>query len=90
MYLTIQLPCLKITICQCVVCTLFKPEFSSVKAAGWSTFKEQIDESRNIVSLPKYLYPCPEVMHVIIGQNIKDANTLREYFKPLEDWLTVK
>lgn len=31
--------------------------------------------------------PWPEVMKVMTGQEKMDANALREYFKPLEDWL---
>lgn len=32
--------------------------------------------------------PWPEVMKVMTGQEKMDANAIREYFKPLEDWLT--
>lgn len=31
--------------------------------------------------------PWPEVMKVITGQDKMDASAIREYFKPLEDWL---
>lgn len=31
--------------------------------------------------------PWPEVMKVITGQEKMDASAIREYFKPLEDWL---
>ena len=34
--------------------------------------------------------PWPEVMKAITGQEIMDASAMREYFKPLEDWLTVQ
>lgn len=32
--------------------------------------------------------PWPEVMRVITGQEKMDAYAIREYFKPLEKWLT--
>lgn len=32
--------------------------------------------------------PWPEVMKAMTGQGKMDASALREYFKPLEDWLT--
>lgn len=31
--------------------------------------------------------PWPEVMKAITGQGIMDASAIREYFRPLEDWL---
>lgn len=34
--------------------------------------------------------PWPEVMKVITGQEKMDASALREYFKPLEEWLIKK
>ncbi|KAK4008522.1 hypothetical protein OUZ56_013657 [Daphnia magna] len=34
--------------------------------------------------------PWPEVMKSMTGQEIMDASAIREYFKPLEDWLTIK
>lgn len=34
--------------------------------------------------------PWPEVMNVITGQDKMDASAIREYFKPLEDWLTLE
>jgi peptidyl-dipeptidase A len=30
----------------------------------------------------------PEIMKVMTGQEKMDASAIREYFKPLEDWLT--
>jgi hypothetical protein len=32
----------------------------------------------------------PEVMKVMTGQEKMDASAIREYFKPLEDWLTAE
>ena len=34
--------------------------------------------------------PWPEVMKVMTGQEKMDASAIREYFKPLEDWLNVQ
>ena len=34
--------------------------------------------------------PWPEAMEKITGQQRMDASALREYFKPLEDWLKAK
>jgi len=34
--------------------------------------------------------PWPEVMKVMTGQEKMDASAIREYFKPLEDWLTLE
>lgn len=34
--------------------------------------------------------PWPEVMEVITGQDKMDASAIREYFKPLEDWLIIQ
>ena len=34
--------------------------------------------------------PWPEAMQVIAGQNKMDASAIREYFKPLEDWLKIQ
>jgi len=34
--------------------------------------------------------PWPEAMQVIAGQNEMDASAIREYFKPLEDWLKIQ
>ena len=34
--------------------------------------------------------PWPEAMKVITGQERMDASAIRDYFKPLEDWLTAK
>lgn len=34
--------------------------------------------------------PWPEVMKVMTGQEMMDASAIREYFKPLEDWLTTQ
>ena len=31
--------------------------------------------------------PWPEAMRAITGQDSMDASAIREYFKPLEDWL---
>lgn len=31
--------------------------------------------------------PWPEAMQAITGQSKMDATAIREYFKPLEDWL---
>lgn len=31
--------------------------------------------------------PWPEVMKIMTGQEKMDASAIREYFKPLEDWL---
>ncbi|EFX86561.1 hypothetical protein DAPPUDRAFT_307858 [Daphnia pulex] len=34
--------------------------------------------------------PWPEVMKVMTGQEKMDASAIREYFKPLEDWLVLE
>ncbi|XP_059351358.1 angiotensin-converting enzyme-like [Daphnia carinata] len=34
--------------------------------------------------------PWPEVMKVMTGQEKMDASAIREYFKPLEDWLSLQ
>lgn len=34
--------------------------------------------------------PWPEVMKVMTGQDKMDASAIREYFKPLEDWLILE
>ena len=34
--------------------------------------------------------PWPEVMQVMTGQDKMDATAIREYFKPLEDWLSAE
>ncbi len=34
--------------------------------------------------------PWPEAMQVITGQDKMDASAIREYFKPLEDWLKIQ
>lgn len=34
--------------------------------------------------------PWPEVMKVMTGQEKMDASAIRDYFKPLETWLTAK
>jgi hypothetical protein len=34
--------------------------------------------------------PWPEVMKVMTGQEKMDASAIREYFKPLEDWLALE
>ena len=34
--------------------------------------------------------PWPEVMKVMTGQEKMDASAIREYFKPLEDWLNMQ
>jgi len=34
--------------------------------------------------------PWPEVLQVITGQDKMDASAILEYFKPLEDWLSIQ
>lgn len=34
--------------------------------------------------------PWPEAMKVMTGQDKMDASAIREYFKPLEDWLILQ
>ncbi len=34
--------------------------------------------------------PWPEVLQVITGQDKMDASAIRDYFKPLEDWLVLQ
>ena len=34
--------------------------------------------------------PWPEVMKVMTGQEKMDATAIRDYFAPLEKWLTAK
>jgi hypothetical protein len=34
--------------------------------------------------------PWPDVMKSMTGQEIMDGSAIREYFKPLEEWLAIK
>lgn len=53
-------------------------------------FTEQISKMRRAGPAMGASKPWPKVMKRMTVQEKMDASAIREYFKPLEDWLTIQ